>query len=787
MVHKPTIKRSEGEQMADFQPNAAVVVGGPPGFFGFRESPPFVVWAVAERWNAESDAKKKKGRYKQDKKRTEGAMDRKRIDTSLSTGRNTGFIFVPESGTWADDWVDPITNTYGLLIQDATPGVLYQATSQDNLTPSIEPAEIVIGRGFPGLSPGGTGYAAAECFTSLTWGIGLSYQYQLTFMYGRPLMLQFSKDSGATWFPHAENRSLPNLEQMLQQNGNRLRLNVSLDHSERLLNIEFADGRHLSHGLPLDLKGSMNAPAKFRIQHRNGWLHFTYAPLRHGPAEMTSAKFDRGVAYPTLDHAVVKLNTLDGSPTDQTDTGSVVVSDTGFHVEMSASRPDAGDGLGSKNAPILTDVEVTMPALWTNEVGGIVDLRTATLQPQVITEHQHFDPITRLFRSEAIIQALNEDGSLNDLIGALAVELDMSNGGALRRRMTGIAEGPIYSRSDPIRLFTLHVADKLVYLQEQLGQEVTFDGWCIWSVFRFLCEVAGIHPQWLTFLPLYIPPGKTEEAPYGQAGIDCPYPVLARGTGGAPKYRYYPEAVCMAILQEVLQDISEVDPVFGTPAPYVCGADPEGNVLIFPYFISDLPVKHVYSDIDPSGQGLISGQIQWSVDTSSLRTNLTLQGLDPFTAEFLHVWKTMPDQVRALVGRPRDMIDRSVRYQSLPQMAEVMDALSVPASLPVMVGDFTAPFQGHVFAGDMVQVFDSHHPEFAGNYIVEDSLVQEGYVGANATVLEAQLRVRSVTGYLRRTRAADDPERARSEGRRVRHTSRVPRGESPRSPFRKAA
>lgn len=70
-----------------------------------------------------------------------------------------------------------------------------------------------------------------------------------------------------------------------------------------------------------------------------------------------------------------------------------------------------------------------------------------------------------------------------------------------------------------------------------LPADVCVDGWCIWSAVRLLADVAGVHSADMVYLPLYLPPGATKQAPYGLAGLDCPDYVLGRSKDAMkPKY-----------------------------------------------------------------------------------------------------------------------------------------------------------------------------------------------------------------------------------------------------------
>lgn len=78
---------------------------------------------------------------------------------------------------------------------------------------------------------------------------------------------------------------------------------------------------------------------------------------------------------------------------------------------------------------------------------------------------------------------------------------------------------------------------ELTHIADSFKQQIAFDGWPVPNVLRYLAEMAGIDTELLKdFLPLYIPPGGTEAAPYGPAGPDCPYPVVGRGMPMKPSH-----------------------------------------------------------------------------------------------------------------------------------------------------------------------------------------------------------------------------------------------------------
>jgi hypothetical protein len=50
--------------------------------------------------------------------------------------------------------------------------------------------------------------------------------------------------------------------------------------------------------------------------------------------------------------------------------------------------------------------------------------------------------------------------------------------------------------------------------------------------------MVGLSKSAMKNIPLYVPPGATENAAYGVAGPDFLYPVLSKGTGMEPKWKF---------------------------------------------------------------------------------------------------------------------------------------------------------------------------------------------------------------------------------------------------------
>ena len=238
-----------------------------------------------------------------------------------------------------------------------------------------------------------------------------------------------------------------------------------------------------------------------------------------------------------------------------------------------------------------------------------------------------------------------------------------------------------------------------------LDQEVIFDGWCLYSAVRFLAECGNIHPQYLSAIPLYVPPGATMDAPYGPAGYDCPYPVLPRGTGLNALYRELPDRTIWSILQELVQDSGVTDPYTGGIAPFYTGFDTGGNLHFEPIFWPEKDIVIGYSEYDPSGIGQIE-DISVYNSAAQMRTAVDLQGIDPKTYELLYQHIAMPDAVLQAMGFRFPLMDRSPRYSGA-YMQQVANSIAIQAAQPQTIIRIKAPFHPEVFAGNLCYISEA--------------------------------------------------------------------------------
>ena len=360
-------------------------------------------------------------------------------------------------------------------------------------------------------------------------------------------------------------RDLGNFERYLAANNNEILIRITPSVGNDIIGVEIGDGHMLTHKPDKTL---LNPPKKItsfqdsdhllprngkvRVVHRNGTLRFAYFPSRFQDIVVQKSVVDYGDKIKDASGAFLQVNGLLPPDPDQNQTNTGVVKADGSKLSwqmtstINVASSNAFDGLGSPAPARLTDISLVVPAKWDTIIPGQpsdFDRAITHLQAYMVDEIEVWDDVTRTARSQAVITADNHDGQWYGLFGNLAVAIQASNGGgAYFSRMQGIVDasagGIEFGRADPYRTLTLRCGDKSRMMMRALDEERIFDGWCIFSVVRYLCEKGNIHPTFLTSIPIYIPPGATKDAPYGPAGYDCPYYCLPRGTGLQPFMRF---------------------------------------------------------------------------------------------------------------------------------------------------------------------------------------------------------------------------------------------------------
>lgn len=699
--------------------NAQVVIAPMDTTYSFLQSPPVSWPIIASDMNLDPDTNID-GRYiEANTGQIEGVYNPKMQDTYINgTGGRTGRAFTVVSGTWKDDFVDPTTNKYALLMPDSTSAVTYDIRST-SITPAIENADIVINRGIPpvGAARQQNNYT---CYIELAYNSSNNTGYRIAMEWGQPIRLDRTTDNGATWYKGVSiARELGNLEYFLASCGGQVKFRIRPDTINNTLTIEINNGDFLFHK---PVTNSLPAPGNIRISGTNGSLSFGYLPLRAQPIEVNgNIKLDE--TYPNASNAFFQHNSL-GYPAEGQTTETTVTTDDNqnFAYTVMASQPDSGDGLGSLDTPILANVTMIIPAVWTDSLSGIPPLVAAQQLPNRTVEELHiFDDATRCQTSSAFINVDNQYGAFNGAYGHQAVRIDTSVGGSYYPRFTGVAgetpEGIDISTIQTWGRMGLPCQGRECVMNKAPAIRRLYDGWCLYSAVRFEAELGNIHPRFLNTIPLYIPPGGTYEAPYGEAGSDCPYPILAKGSGLNARYDFGPEVPPWTVLQIFAQENGQIDLSSGMSLPFYMGFSVDGQFHFEAYDPSLLTPVITYSDIDPSGIGQIDGELHVYNSCAAMRTDIDFQGIDQFTYELLVGHITQPIAVKQAIGYRYPWLERNARYsdQYLQQMMQVASAI---AARPQQVLKFKVPFQPYVFAGNVCFVESQQSLGGSGRYVI---------------------------------------------------------------------
>ncbi|MCX6359793.1 MAG: hypothetical protein NT029_08310 [Armatimonadetes bacterium] len=334
-------------------------------------------------------------------------------------------------------------------------------------------------------------------------------------------------------------------------------------------------------------------------------------------------------------------------------------------------------------------------------------------RPRVMHVHevQVFDDIGRRMAASASVRINNRWGDMSGVFGNFSATLTASNGaGWAVQRLRGVLAGSPglqVSRQDPARYAEGVIHDPSYKLRRPLGQEIILDGWCIYSAVRLLMEIGQIHPDFLVNIPWY---------PYGPAGYDCPYPILGRGTGLSPRFRFMPDATVMGVLSDLVQDAGCVDPITGVSVPYFWGFDRWGQAHFEPFDPRGLPVATWYTDTDLTGLHRIE-EIQVINSIEDLRTEITFQGHDALTNELLNLHVPLPADL-ATAGFNYPWFERNSRWSSEEYVGRLMGSAVNAASLPGQLVRMLVPFDPNVFAGQLVGVRERQALGGSGLFVI---------------------------------------------------------------------
>jgi len=696
-----------------------------PAVRGFLSCPPYALNTAMPQITQETGSGHD-GHYHAGKGEIHGSSAPKPQDTYITgTASRTGRAFTVTTGTWRDDYVNPETGKYELLRPASSGAFDIVSTST---TPTMEAAEIILGRG---LNPIGTTATQANYFCFVYFAYGSLTDYRFGWEYGKPAHLDFTADGWATYNIIGVCRNIGNTDVFLHDHNYQVRLALVPDNTDNTIFLTVSNKDNLYNVQtdgPTGLRLVLPQPGKIRLVGQDGWVSMGYLPYRYKPVVIVKSPTPLPA---TSNPEAARIVTNGRGETDDTQTVDSTLNIIGVTIggpsgavvpaighTTTATMPDAGDGLGSAIPPKIVDATIITPSTWITDIGGIVNPFTeidfaAGMNMQLL---EVFDDATRTRSASCLIPINNWRSQYSGTFAHAATAITATNGvDGYWKAFEGIAgvgdKGWEFDRSDPLRLLYMPCADYSYAMQVPLSREVTFDGWCIFSAVRFLAECGNCHPSFMQSIPLYVPPGASYDAPYGPAGSDCPFFILAKGTGLNAKYRFTEDTLVWSVLQVLVQDAGETDPITGANIPYYMGFTEDGQFHFEPYNPNFYNPVIAYSDTVSSGDsipgyGLIE-EFHLFNSVMQMRTSIEFHGIDAWTNQFLYYNVSLPDNVLRAVGFRFPWVDRVARYASYDYMVTIANSAARQASLPTQVIHMKVPYHPQIHAGNVCIVSES--------------------------------------------------------------------------------
>ena len=659
-----------------------------------------VCWhTFASQVNLESGSSVE-GRYVEASGEIMGSLNYVIQDTYISGSGHialsqSGRTFSALSGGWRDDWLATWSGKYGCEMPDGTNGVSFELVDTDT-SEAMQSALIVIQRGLAPVA-GTHRSTAIYAYLELNYG-STTGAYRIALEWGRPIRLDYQAEGSEDWQGVAIARDLGNLETYLANNHNEIRFHVLPDSDRNILWLEIGNGNWLKHSPPRprtgtdpNATGSLPGKEQYRLTGLNGRITIEVYPIRFDSASVTKAPRPMGRTVPNLSEAKILANG-GGRDNGQTVDGSVEQDSDGYlSYTATASFEDAGEGLGSLNPATVNDITAYIPSVWLswNPLFPVPDL---TPYPLTVHEVGVWDDIARIGYTSAQIYLDNAKSWFSGNFGNYSCNLMAGNGITIGQRLRGVLAGGggiQTMRMDPFRLAKLNAVDFTYKLGRPLADEVTLDGWCLYAAIHHLLDIGQIAPKFRLNIPEWAP---------GKASSDCPYPILGRGTGNNPLYRYAPDRSVMSVLLELLPDAGIVDPVSGINVPIFFNFDVTGQANFAAWDPRLQPIVRGFTDYDPTGANQIWGPVQVYDSVEHMRTEITFQGQDPYTGELLNMYRDLSGNL-PWVGWRYPWVERNSRWVSQAYLERLADAATVMASLPQQVIVFTTAFDPNFYAG----------------------------------------------------------------------------------------
>lgn len=697
-----------------YSPSAEVVIGPVVIFDSFPSEPPVWFHTVAPVLHDSSQAEHD-GAYHRESGELHSQGTPVYRDTFLhGNGNLSGYPFSVNLGgsSWTDNWVSPKTGKHGIVFQNAADGGQFDIVQDDQM--AMQDRCVTIHRGISDLNtskiPGNY-----NCYLELVYGNeGKSGgAYRLCFEAAAPVRLEYWGLTDDAWKRFSNSSLEFNAANLFYDLGGEVRLKLHPNPDRGEVVIEFPRGYVLRHTPERDAQATTlagpNAPAalppywQLHFYGKNGFAGLEVGTYGHAPLNITTPKRNYGQMLPGVGTATIVPNVLGNQDGSTTWTGGAVqFPDGSIQASLSGTRPDDGDGNGSPDPVTCSDVLVYRPAKFSNDPGtpfvSIDLLRSCT-----ITERAVWDDILRISHTSGEIIFQNDDLRYSGAVGNMAINIFGSNGYEAANRCRGIAghndPGIEFLRHDPVRIGTLPYADFMAKLNVAIGEEVILDGFsahtAVWLLLNF-----AIDEKYLQFIP------NDGFPPY--ANTSTYIPILPKGTGDNPKYRFTPDQTLFSAILQIVQDTGRVSRQWNgrvVSTPYYFWFDPFGFAHFQPYDAAfGLPVMW-FSSRDQSGVGLIEGPLRVSNSVTNIRTDVTVQGQDEFDHSLINVHRPLTWN-RNLKGYRDILIERDERFSSNAYAEQHADMLAIQASLPTQLVEFTTAFRPNVFPGNIVGLDD---------------------------------------------------------------------------------
>ena len=601
----------------------------------------------------------------------------------------TGKPFTVISGN-ITNWVNTRTQKTGLLAAASNGS---WDTVQQTPGGRIFAKQLILGRG--PLSSSITNPTASNFNIYVELCHANSKNFQIAIEHGRPLRLDYYD---GVWHQGVSTSEMVyDLDAYFDMNGDILTLGVIPDYDDGVLRIRCGNVVTMKFAVPGGIPNFEN----IRWYGQNAWARYEEYPFRFKPLNVQKSARDFG---DVRNGAFVALNSRGMSPDAQVDNASLTGNGQEIGFAVNSSLPDAGEGIGSLDPVKGVDYTVIVPAVWVTPF----DTGTIYFPPAMNADIlETLDDATQTTHSSCIIPVNNYNDFYTNAYGHTALTLGVGTPyDQYNYAFRGIGgwgpEGIKIFQLDPDRIMTIPGQDESVKMMVPFNEEVCFDGWYARDVIEFCMEVGNIRRERLNCpIPFYSPPGAPPYAPYGPAKGDAPLGfILPSGTGLQGKWTFLPSATPWDVLQKLVLDLGEEDPITGANVPYYMGFDLQNNFNFAPFnprsFLNTPRIS--YSDYDPTGYGLIK-QIEVYNSIYQMRSSIDLQGVDARTNELLYFHLNMPDIVLKTIGYRWSWLERDARFASEDYMIKVGNNAAVQASRPTQVWRVKVPYHPHIHVG----------------------------------------------------------------------------------------